>query len=322
MDLRDVYGKSIAVTGRIPGFTKAELEILLEARGAALVNNSPSKDTSVVIAAADGGKKVEKARALGLPLVFGDDVRAALGEPLEGYRARFERSAAKRPKFYKTATLHLGAPAPHELLERVAERVGFALPAAARNLFSQVNGLSYLWSTRKMPAPIAGPLAWHDAMHQDGATWKTLLALSRKGKGSFVMGLIAIPDAETIFFSEWNNRVFSSGDPGPKDRITIGKKKAKAQDFWRNLFLFDAFHGYYQAGLWADPVSQDFYVVYGSDYGADWEWSSPISLEIYMEHLCTQFGRTRPIDPASKAGMTTSMLRSQSGYELAPYQNL
>lgn len=322
IDLRDVTGKHITVTGGIPGLTRGGLEILLEARGVAVLSRSPGKLTDLVIAPEDSGKKVDKARALGLPIVVGDEVRAALGEPLEGFRARFQAKLAKRPKFYKDAVLHLGDPAPAQLLERVAERVGFALPLAARNLFSQLNGLSYLWSTRKMPAELAGPLAWHDTMDQDGAIWRTLLELSGTSKGSFSMGLIAIPDLETIFFSEWDERLFISGNYGPKDRVTIGKKRAKARDFWGNLFLFDAFHGYYQAGLWADPVSEEFYVVYGSDYGADWGWSSPIPLEIYMEHLCARFGAGRIIDPAVKAGMTSSMRRTHSWYELNPYCDL
>lgn len=324
IDLRDVSNKSICVTGRIPGFTKTELEILLKARGATFVNSSPSKNTSVVVAAENEGKKVDKARALGLPLMFGEEVRAALGAPLEGYRARLEARMAARPKFYKTATAHLGEPAPGALLDRVAERVGFALPAAARNLFSQVNGISYLWATRSLPFAIDGAIPWSEAMHQDGRIWRALAELQRTGKSGLHMGHIAIPDVETIFFSQWDGRVFTSDNPGPKDKVAIGKKKAKAQDFWRNLFLFDAFHGYYQAALWADPVSEEFYVVYGSDYGADWGWSNPISLELYMEFLCCGFGDARIIEPASKAGMTTSMHRiaGQSWIELRPFDRL
>ncbi|MCB9762356.1 MAG: hypothetical protein H6739_21345 [Alphaproteobacteria bacterium] len=323
-DLRNVHQKRVAVSGRFPDFSKAELEILLRARGAWQVTNTASKDTFAMLSAEATGKKPDKARELGVPILLPEDVRAALGAPLEGYRERLAFRIADRPNYYKNAVLHIGDPASDALIARIEERIGFPLPEAARNLYRQLDGISWLWTIPKLQDTVDAPLPWNEACHQDGELWRRLADLQKHNKSRFTMGLICIPPAETVFFEQWDGRMFSSDAYGPKDTVKVGTRKLKAKEFFRNLFIFDAFHGYYQAGLWADPEEQTFNIVYGSDYGADWTWCKPIPFEIYMEYLAWEFGSNRIIDLVAKLGRTTSMHRwhPRTWMQLEPYREL
>ncbi|MCB9742322.1 MAG: hypothetical protein H6741_25775 [Alphaproteobacteria bacterium] len=324
IDLRDARPYSIALTGKFPDLSKAEIEILLQARGSGHVMGAPSKYSTLLIADTPDGKKQDKARELGQPILLGEDLRAALGEPLEGYRERFERAVAERPNYYSNVYFHIGDPAPAETLARVEEKLGRPLPLAAKNLFSQLDGLSYLWTIPDMKAPREGLMGWADMMDSGGELYSSLVNFQQKNKTRFGMGCVNIPTVETIFFTEWEGRLFSSDHYGPKDKIKVGKQKVGARAFFDNLFLLDGFHFYYQAGLWADPESGELFVVYGSDHGADWLWSTPLPFEIYMEYVLWEFGSNRIIQPASKLGMTRAMCRvhPRSWTQLEPYRAL
>lgn len=302
------------ITGRFANWSNAELEILLRARGATGMDEVPAKYTLGVLSGAQTGKKVDKARALGIPVYLPDQVRGLLGPPLSGYRERFERLRTARSGALNEQVLAIGDPAPAALLARVEERVGFPLPEAARNLWTQLDGLSYLWTS---PGPQGlvdpTPIPWHVAIHQDGDLWRRLYAAGEQTEG-FKMGLCCIPKLETIFFSD--SGPLGGGDKG---KVQLGKRKVAAQEFYPNLFLFDFFHPFYQAGLFADRAHQTFNIVYCADYCADWSVAASVPFEIYMEYLLLEWGRSRLITLTHPLGATTSISANHLSTILMPY---
>lgn len=318
--LRDLHQKYVAVTGKFDAFSQGDLEILLRARGAWGVRGAPAKDTVVLIAATSEGSKQDKARALGQPVILGDALRAALGAPLADWRQRLQRlmdHETNNRGGKRFAVAHLGAPVPGATLDRIEARIGFPLPAVARELFAQVDGVSLLWgrpALRTTPTSDQ-PIPWNVAMDDGGDLWNELRRLDR----DVLWGLVCIPSVETVFFEAWVGRVFPRIEPDAG--VQLGKRKVKARDFYGQLFLFDAFHPFYQAALWADLERKELVVVYGADHGADWTWSSPVSLELYLEYLLLDLGHSRLIDPVNKRGLTTAMHRVHPNpwYQLEPY---
>jgi DNA ligase (NAD+) len=66
-------GKTVVVTGTLPGVTREEAARRLEAAGAK-ISGSVSKKTGFVLAGEAAGSKLEKARALGVPTVTWDEM--------------------------------------------------------------------------------------------------------------------------------------------------------------------------------------------------------------------------------------------------------
>ncbi|HNR82825.1 BRCT domain-containing protein, partial [Ottowia sp.] len=64
-------------TGTLPTLTREQAQALLEAAGAK-VAGSVSKKTSYVIAGAEAGSKLDKARALGVPVLDEAGLQALL----------------------------------------------------------------------------------------------------------------------------------------------------------------------------------------------------------------------------------------------------
>ncbi len=320
--LKDLHEKNVAILGKIPGWNQTDLEILLRARGAWRVQSSASKYIHIAISAETEGPKVDKARSLGIPIVEAAVLRSALGEPLADYRTRLERRLAAQPRYMKNAVLALGGPASGEALSRVEERIGFSLPTAARNLFSQLDGLSLLWTIPSLQPSSGDPIPWSDACGDGSELWSRLRALRKAQPKRFGMGLACIPPLETVFFNKWEGCMFSGEDYDAKATLQLGKRKLNAREFFANLFIFDAFSPYYLAGLYADRAAGELFVAYGSDYGADWSFAHLVPFEVYMEFLLVQLGRTRAIVPSSKLGWPTSFARiaGQSWIELNPYQ--
>jgi len=61
-------GVTVVLTGSLPTLSRDEAKALLEAKGAK-VAGSVSKKTHYVVAGAEAGSKLEKAQALGVPVI-------------------------------------------------------------------------------------------------------------------------------------------------------------------------------------------------------------------------------------------------------------
>ena len=71
-------GKTVVLTGTLPGVPREEAAALLE-RAGARVTGSVSKKTDFVVAGEDAGSKLVKARSLGVPVLEWDEALARLG---------------------------------------------------------------------------------------------------------------------------------------------------------------------------------------------------------------------------------------------------
>jgi DNA ligase (NAD+) len=71
-------GRTVVITGSIPGYTRDEIKRILLRQGAR-VSDAVSKKTDVLIHGADPGSKLDKARALGIRLVDADEFRRLAG---------------------------------------------------------------------------------------------------------------------------------------------------------------------------------------------------------------------------------------------------
>jgi hypothetical protein len=277
------YKDRVAIDGSFPSLPSGLLFVLVKARTRWVIEKSPKKDTVALFSAKESSKKVDKARALGQPVFTDEDARDILGPPLKGFRKRFEHLVANEPDYYITHFLEIGDPAPPELLSRVEERVGFPLPEAARNLFGELNGLTWLWTYQDMQLDPIEELTISDAGDPGSALWQQIHRAA-EGKNP-ARGLTCIPDVETIFFTDW----YLGPDPvDPNDKVKVGRRKVAAPDFYGNLFRFDFFDGFYPCALWADKETEDFYIVYGDDHGATWEEFAPVPFEGYMEALIVE----------------------------------
>jgi DNA ligase (NAD+) len=70
-------GKTVVVTGTLEGYSRREMEDLLKRLGAK-VTGSVSKKTDFLIVGADPGSKLDKARALGVKTIDGNELRRML----------------------------------------------------------------------------------------------------------------------------------------------------------------------------------------------------------------------------------------------------
>jgi DNA ligase (NAD+) len=75
---KPLAGLTVVLTGTLPTLTRDEAKELLEAAGAK-VAGSVSKKTSYVVAGAEAGSKLDKARELGVPVLDEDGMRRLLG---------------------------------------------------------------------------------------------------------------------------------------------------------------------------------------------------------------------------------------------------
>jgi DNA ligase (NAD+) len=74
---KPLAGKTIVLTGTLPSLSRDEAKDLLEAAGAK-VAGSVSKKTDYVVAGAEAGSKLDKARELGVPVLDEDGLRGLL----------------------------------------------------------------------------------------------------------------------------------------------------------------------------------------------------------------------------------------------------
>ena len=73
-------GKTYVLTGTLPTLSRDQAKEMLEMAGAK-VAGSVSKKTSAVIAGAEAGSKLDKARELGVPVLDEQGLRDLLGQP-------------------------------------------------------------------------------------------------------------------------------------------------------------------------------------------------------------------------------------------------
>ena len=70
-------GKTVVITGTLPGISREEAGARLEAAGAK-VSGSVSKKTDYVVMGESAGSKLEKARSLGVPAVTWEEMLGIL----------------------------------------------------------------------------------------------------------------------------------------------------------------------------------------------------------------------------------------------------
>ena len=74
----DLSGKTFVVTGTLPNFSREEIESLIKQLGGK-ATASVSKKTSYVVAGEKAGSKLEKARALGVPVLSEEEFEKLIG---------------------------------------------------------------------------------------------------------------------------------------------------------------------------------------------------------------------------------------------------
>jgi DNA ligase (NAD+) len=72
-------GRTFVITGTLSGLTREAAQEALVAAGAK-VSGSVSKKTSYLVAGADAGSKLEKARALGVTVIDEEELRRLLAQ--------------------------------------------------------------------------------------------------------------------------------------------------------------------------------------------------------------------------------------------------
>ncbi|MBP5265947.1 MAG: NAD-dependent DNA ligase LigA, partial [Lachnospiraceae bacterium] len=72
-------GKTVVITGTLPSLGRKEAAELLEANGAK-VTGSVSKKTDYLLAGEAAGSKLDKATALGIPILSEEDVMRMISE--------------------------------------------------------------------------------------------------------------------------------------------------------------------------------------------------------------------------------------------------
>lgn len=72
-------GQTVVITGTLPSFSRQQAAALIEQAGGR-VTDSVSRKTSFVVAGADPGSKLEKARALGVDVIGEDELKRRLGQ--------------------------------------------------------------------------------------------------------------------------------------------------------------------------------------------------------------------------------------------------
>jgi DNA ligase (NAD+) len=77
---RPLLGKTLVLTGTLPGLSRDEAKELIEAAGGK-VSGSVSKKTHWVVAGEEAGSKLDKARELGVPIIDEAGLQALLAEP-------------------------------------------------------------------------------------------------------------------------------------------------------------------------------------------------------------------------------------------------
>jgi DNA ligase (NAD+) len=70
-------GKTIVVTGTLSGYSRKEIEDLIQRNGGK-VSSSVSKKTSFVLAGENAGSKADKARQLNVPMITEEELQSML----------------------------------------------------------------------------------------------------------------------------------------------------------------------------------------------------------------------------------------------------
>jgi DNA ligase (NAD+) len=78
---RPLAGKTFVLTGTLPNLSRDDARALIEAAGGK-VSGSVSKKTDFVVAGDEAGSKLDKARALGVPVVDERQLRSLLSDPV------------------------------------------------------------------------------------------------------------------------------------------------------------------------------------------------------------------------------------------------
>ncbi|MBO6937891.1 MAG: hypothetical protein JJ863_23180 [Deltaproteobacteria bacterium] len=293
-------GVRVAVSGEFSDLSQAELTTLLLARGA-WVGPSVGRRTRYLFSADPSSNAAVKARALSQPVIDEAGLRDALGPPLHDFRARLEQAAASS-HVGSPLHFHVGDPTPCAI-ERIEERIGFALPPDGRAFFEQIDGLG--WARTWRPTKVSDSDA--ERLIDARPNWPRLRDVKK------LASLACVLPIETMFFHRWDGDLFTSDAYAPNDTIDLGIREVSAHTLLSNLFLFDDFSEYYCAALWADPETERLFILYGTDHGSDFGLAQPVPFEVYLEHLIVDSARTRCLNLVSKLGATKDMHAGEGG---------
>ena len=314
----DVVGANVALSGSFSSYSKPEVHFMLRALGAAKVVGSPSKKTVALVCNDAEGSKASKARKLDQPIIAEDSLWTIFPDPFAGFPQRLRQALEDKDWWRYVVRFAAGAGCDDATLARIEARIGFPLSTPARSFFRAVDGLSLVLSTGMERGegvePTGDQLAWQLATNDMGEHWQTLYRVQEEREPSETYsGVIVVPPVETMFFGHWSGAEYE-GDP--KATIKVGRHKWNEAAFYQNLFLLDAFHPYYQTGLYAERENQRLWALLVSDKGASWTDCHPVPFEAYLASLILEYGRYRYFKPTSKTAWRRGF--SHVSYRIAP----
>lgn len=284
----EIAGKRVLVDGKFPDLTEEDVLVLVVAHGGI---PATAKKADLLLTAKKESKAAASFREAGKLVIAPED----LGAPLEGWLARFKARVAALARSEKKdfRNFAAGGGASKALLDRIAKRVGFDLPADFKRLAESFDGLSFLHvrSAKTLDLPRDTLVPWARFASSQDPIWKTF--------GGATVAAVAIVPWEEMFFGPPYFAVAET--PSGAGDVQLGKQKLAVTSLPGRLFPFDMYHWNVNAALYADPEARQFFVIHAADSGANLAVSERIPLQLYVEGLLAGGNISNKIDWAYRA---------------------